>query len=74
MWMGLAEYKDLYIGISLLKALKYISKYFSILITNFTHFVTLFMSNFAFKKTFPLYKNLIKILVYLNNQGLYLIY
>lgn len=74
MWMGLAEYKDLYIGIYLLKALKYISKYSSILTTNFTHFITLFMSNFAFKKTFPLDQNLIKILVYLNNQDLYLIY
>lgn len=74
MLTNLGEYKDLNIGTPLLKALKYISKCPSILTTNFPHFITLFMSNFNFKKTFFLDQNLIKILIYLNNQGLYLIY
>ncbi len=74
MLMGLEEYKDLNIDISLLKTIKYISKYSSILTTNLTHFITLFMSNFEFQKTFPLYQSLIKILMYLNNQDPYLIY
>lgn len=74
MLMGLEEYKDLNIDISLLKTIKYISKYSSILTTNLTHFITLFMSNFEFQKTFPLYQNLIKILMYLNNQDPHLIY
>lgn len=74
MLVGLGEYKDLNIDISLLKTIKYISKYYSILTTNLTHFITLFMSNFEFQKTFPLYQSLIKILMYLNNQDLYLIY
>ncbi len=74
MLTGLGEHKDLNIDISLLKTIKYISKYSSILTTNLTHFITLFMSNFEFQKTFPLYQNLIKILMYLNNQGPHLIY
>lgn len=74
MLTGLGEYKDLNIDISLLKPLKYISKYSPILTTNLTHFITLFMSNSEFKKAFPLYQSLIKILMYLNNQDLYLIY
>ncbi len=74
MLTGLGEHKDLNIDISLLKTIKYISKYSSILTTNLTHFITLFMSNFEFQKTFPLYQNLIKILMYLNNQDPHLIY
>lgn len=74
MLTGLGEYKDLNIGIPLLNALKYIAKYSSILPTNLAHFITLFMNNSEFKKTFSLYQNLIKILMYLNNQDLYLIY
>ncbi len=74
MLTGLGEHKDLNIDISLLKTIKYISKYSSILTTNLTHFIPLFMSNFEFQKTFPLYQNLIKILMYLNNQDPHLIY